>query len=86
MTKEDLCIGYVVETRDGTKCLFCQDGRFIILEDGTWHTTLDHYRDDLTDKDDETEYDIVKVYEDYTMKRVLWERITFNPKLRLELT
>lgn len=81
MIINDLKTGYCIEMRDGTKCLFCQGGKFIILDDGAWHTTLDQYRDDLTDIDDETDYDIMKVYEDCSLKKVIWERNSKN-KLR----
>lgn len=74
MTKEDLHSGYVVELRDGTKCLFTSDERFYILDDGTWHCSLNDFLNDLTM--DEEEFDIMKIYEDYTLSKVVWKRST----------
>lgn len=80
MIKEDLYPGNVVELRDGTKCLFTNDERLYRLDDGTWHCKLSDFLNDLTT--DEQEYDIVKVYEDYTCSDVLWERNDTKSKLR----
>lgn len=77
MTKEDLQTGMCVELQDGTKCLFTNDSRFYNLNDGYWHISLNDYNDDLTT--DEHEYDVVKVYRDYTFSMPIWERS--NPKV-----
>lgn len=80
MRKQKLQPGMVVELKDGTKCLFTHDDRFYVLEDGTWHCEIKDFLDDLTT--DEEEFDIVKIFEDYTLKKVIWERNHINDKLR----
>lgn len=80
MKKEELITGMCVELRDGTKCLFTNDSRFYNLNDGYWQSSLNDYDDDLTT--DEHEYDVVKVYRDYTCIMSIWERPTKQDKLR----
>ena len=90
MEKKDLEFGMIVETREGNKCLlhtrdnyhgstYCVDYEetdvyLRNIENGIWIGTLDLYTDTLFDKDFDNEFDIIKVYKDYTLKEVLWER------------
>jgi hypothetical protein len=89
MTKKDLQFGMVVELGSGTLCLivpqdngcgccvnYHKDVRFYDLEDASWVISLCDFKDDLTEFDGEYDgyYDIVKVYKDYTLKELLWER------------
>ena len=72
MKKSDLKYGNVVELRNGDKYLL-YDGEFISLT-GDGYIHLDNYHQDFTDIDGEVEFDIMKVYKDYTCKELLWER------------
>ena len=77
MKKQDLKFGNVVETREGIKYLYHgQNGnKFLNLLTGESYTDLSAYDDNLlVEKYKDTDFDIVKVYEDYTCKKVLWER------------
>lgn len=76
MTRDDLQMGNVVLLRNGHLCLVCQEGRLTRLDDGTWDCSLNDYMSDLTtlDDDDDHEFDIEIVYEDYHLDRVLYER------------
>ena len=75
MIKTDLKMGNVVLLQNGVLCLVCQEGRLTRLDDGSWECNLDDYMSDLTTlDDDEHDYDIVTVYEDYHLDRVLYER------------
>ena len=58
-TKADLKTGMVVEIRGGGRYLVI--GNRMVNEDD--HLLLGDYREDLTDGDDMTDFDIVKVYE-----------------------
>lgn len=82
MKKNDLEYGNVVELRNGDKMLFCWHFINPILVDleGRKSITFDSYRKDLTDIDNAVEFDIMKVYKDYTCKELLWERKE-TPKL-----
>ena len=91
MTKEDLSCGNVVETREGLKYLYINDKKSCYVD---WLVNLDkkdfdikniyNYRDDLTyDHMALHHLDIMKVYEDYTLKKLLWERKE-KPKLTEE--
>ncbi len=72
MKKSDLDYGNVVELRNGDKYLLHNDD-FISLT-GTGYLPFDNYHQDFTDIDGDVEFDIMKVYKDYTCKEVLWER------------
>ena len=82
MKKQDLKFGNVVELRNGGKFIYIftteiLQGRkrnFISLKDGFSWITSNYYNDDLTLNENDKEFDIVKVYEDYTCNKVLWER------------
>ena len=76
MKKNDLKHGNTVKLRNGDTMLFCwhfPDEILVNLE-GRKLITLDSYRDNLTDIDNALEFDIMKVYKDYTCKELLWER------------
>ena len=80
MKKSDLKYGNVVKLRNGYKYfvyLYHQKA-LIRLNDGEW-INLISYREDLTDIDGDVEFDIMKVYKDYTLTELLWERK--EPKL-----
>ena len=82
MKKSDLKYGNVVEERGGYKCVvYCDktEKALISLNTGTC-VNLDNYREDLTDIEGFMEFDIMKVYKDYTCTELLWERKD-EPKL-----
>lgn len=84
MKKEDLKNGNVVELRDGGRYIkTCIGGFEFIRIDYTSATEtafflLNDFEDGL--KGSMRTFDIMKVYEDYTLKKVLWERKE-KPKL-----
>lgn len=73
--KEDLKYGMVVETKSGRKYMYNYRKEFVSL---SGHSALDsdkHYANDLTAKVYcHEEFDIIKVYKDYTCQELLWER------------
>ena len=81
MKKEDLNCGNVVELRDGKRYIqTCIEGyEFIRLDyiksNSTSFLSSTTFDDDL--KGCYSGLDIIKVYEDYTLKKVLWERKEF---------
>ena len=81
MKKEDLKSGNVVELRDGSKYIqtCIEEYGFIILDyisaTSPVSLPLNKFNDDL--KGSHSGLDIMKVYEDYTLKKVLWERKEF---------
>lgn len=82
MKKSDLKYGNVVEERGGYKCIvYCDktEKALIRLNTGAC-VNLDNYREDLTDIEGYMEFDIMKVYKDYTCTELLWERKE-TPKL-----
>ena len=87
MKKEDLNCGNVVELRDGSRYIkTCIEGfEFIRLDyiksNSTAFFSSTTFDDDL--KGRYSELDIIKVYEDYTLKKVLWKRKE-KPKLTKE--
>ena len=78
MKKSDLRHGNVVECKNGYKYLYC-DNYFINLK-GSGYLSLDDYHEDLTDIDYDVEFNVMKVYKDYTLTELLWERKE-KPKL-----
>ena len=78
MKKSDLKHGNVVELRNGNKYLFFDNQSLINLK-GSGCRALNNWCEDLTSADGYTEFDIIKVYKDYTCKELLWERK--EPKL-----
>ena len=78
MIKSGLECGNVVELKNGNKYLFF-DNQLLINLKGIGCRSLNNWCEDLTSADGYTEFDIMKVYEDYTCKELLWERK--EPKL-----
>ena len=82
MKKSDLEYGNVVEARNGYKYFVYHSGdekALVNLITG-WNIVLDVYNENLTNSDNFIQYDIMKVYKDYTCKELLWERKE-KPKL-----
>lgn len=75
MKKSDLKYGNVVELRSGDKYfVYLYHLKALIrLNTSAW-INLISYHEDLTDTDGDVEFDIMKVYKDYTCKELLWER------------
>ena len=76
MKKSDLKYGNVVEVRNGQKYVVYHSGHekaLVSLLNG-WGTDIDFYNENLTYSYGITEFDIMKVYKDYTCKELLWER------------
>lgn len=93
MTKEDLSCGNVVETRMGKKYLYTEDKNhntmIVNLDDTEFDLDLDQYHNDLTyNHDSRTHhyFDIIKVYKDYTLKELLWERKECPKLIEIERT
>ena len=85
MKKEDLKYGNIVETKDGKRYIYleCQKNDLIDL-DGVHQVDLKNYNDDLTRKNNskiDRDLDVQKIYEDYTLKKVLWKRPEPKPEL-----
>lgn len=85
MTKEDLSCGNVVKTRCGEKFIFNYiDGKpYFICLDGVGFNPAKYYKNDLNIGDTNGEYDIMKVYKNYTCQELIWERKE-KPKLTEE--
>ena len=75
MKKSDLKNGNVVETREGIKYLYhCKNSdKFLNLDDDGFLWIRD-FDKNLKSIYDLNEFDIMKVYKDYTCKELLWER------------
>ena len=76
MKKSDLEYGNVVEVRNGHKYIVYHNGpvkSLVSLITG-WATDLGFYNENLTYSYGITEFDIMKVYKDYTYTELLWER------------
>ena len=78
MKKEDLKLGNIIETKNGKRYIYleCQKNDLIDL-DGVNQVSLHYYNDDLTRKNNskiDRDLDVQKIYEDYTLKKVLWKR------------
>ena len=83
MEKSDLKYGNVVETREGIKYLYhCMNSDKFSNLDGYGFLWIRNFDENLKDIDDLNEFDIMKVYKDYTFKELLWERKE-NPKIKL---
>lgn len=81
MTKEDLKFGNVVEVKNGERYLFIfyhgDDIFFNLKGDGYYYSSKLYFNSN-------DNYRIIKVYKDYTLKEVLWERK--EPKEKPKLT
>lgn len=76
MKKSDLECGNVVEVRNGRKYFVyhsCTGKALTSLITG-WSVGFDAYNENLTYSNDFIDFDIMKVYKDYTCKKLLWER------------
>ena len=75
MKKSDLKYGNVVETREGIKYLYhCKNSdKFLNLDDDGFLWICD-FDENLNIIDCDNGLDIMKVYEDYTCKELIWER------------
>ena len=76
MKKSDLEHGNVVELRNGDRLLFSwglKKDKLIDLK-GRGYTTLGYHDEDLKYSNGFKSLDIMKVYNDYTCKELLWER------------
>lgn len=75
-SKKDLNNGNVVEIRNGQKFLYHNIDRSKILDiRGYNYLELNSYDENFNRKAGHSEiFDIIKVYQDYTCKEVLWER------------
>ena len=80
MKKSDLKYGNVVETREGIKYLYhCKNSaQFLNLDDDGFLWIRD-FDENLNIIDCDNGLDIMKVYEDYTCKELLWERKEAKP-------
>ena len=75
MKKSDLKYGNVVETREGMKYLYhCNNSAQFLNLDHDGFLWIRNFDENLKDIDDLNEFDIMKVYKDYTLKELLWER------------
>ena len=75
MKKSDLKYGNVVETREGIKYLYhCKNSdKFLNLDYDAFLWICD-FDENLNIIDCDNGLDIMKVYEDYTCKELIWER------------
>ena len=75
MKKSDLKYGNVVETREGIKYLYhCKNSAQFLNLDYDGFLWIRNFDENLKYIDDLNEFDIMKVYKDYTCKKLLWER------------
>ena len=75
MKKSDLRYGNVVETREGIKYLYhCKNSDKFLNLDYDGFLWIRHFDENLKCFNDLSELDIMKVYNDYTCKELLWER------------
>ena len=81
MKKSDLEYGNVVETREGIKYLYhCNNSDKFLNLDYDGFLWIRNFDENLKDRNDLNEFDIMKVYKGYTCKELLWER-NQKPKL-----
>ena len=85
MKKSDLEYGNVVELRNGDNLLLCRwwtmnGGELIDLSGNGYTISCIYYCEDLTNVNGFENLDIMKVYKDYTLTELLWERKE-KPKL-----
>lgn len=78
MKKEDLKNGNVIETKNGEKFLVSK--KTFIRLNGEGAGIFESYSDDLK-YNHNSEYDVVKIYEDYTLTNLLWKRPEPKPEL-----
>lgn len=80
MKKADLKFGNVVETGDGIRYLYHKvtGNKLVNLFSGDTYLDLDDYNDILIIVAYGLEYQINKVYEDYTCEKLVWKRKDFK--------
>lgn len=80
MKKEDLYCGNIVELREGNKFIvivkFADLNFDLVSVNGNLLGKLSRFNENLEYFGNHN-FDIIKVYEDYTLKKVLWERKEF---------
>ena len=75
MKKSDLKYGNVVETREGIKYLYhCKNSDKFLNLDYDGFLWIRNFDENLNIIDCDNGLDIMKVYEDYTLTELLWER------------
>ena len=75
MKKSDLKYGNVVETREGIKYLYhCKNSDKFLNLDYDGFLWIRNFDENLNIIDCDNGLDIMKVYKDYTLKELLWER------------
>ena len=75
MKKSELECGNVVETREGIKYLYhCKNSDKFLNLDYDGFLWIRNFDENLKCFDDLNELDIMKVYKDYTLTELLWER------------
>ena len=75
MKKSDLKYGNVVETREGIKFLYhCTNSDKFLNLDFDSFLWIRNFDENLNIIDCDNGLDIMKVYEDYTCKELIWER------------
>lgn len=88
MLKEELKFGNVVETRNGKRFIYIVYFRDDLISlKGAGQVSLSYYKENLYRKNDseiDRDLDIMKVYKDYTLQELLWERPKDKPKLTNE--
>ena len=84
MKKEDLKLGNIIEAKNGEKFLVSknkgENNKFIVRLNGEGEGVFKGYSDTL-EFNLNPKYDIVKIYEDYTLTNLLWERPEPKPEL-----
>ena len=84
MKKEDLKLGNIIEAKNGEKFLVSknkgENNKFIVRLNGEGQGIFKGYSDTL-EFNLNPKYDIVKIYEDYTLTNLLWERPEPKPEL-----
>ena len=76
MKKSGLRYGDIVEARNGNKYVVYHSGsgKALVSLIYGWCVELDKYNEDLTSANGYTQFDIIKVYNDYTCEVLMWER------------
>ena len=80
MKKSDLKYGNVVETREGIKYLYhCKNSDKFLNLDHDGFLWIHDFDENLNIIDCDNGLDIMKVYKDYTLTELLWERKETKP-------
>lgn len=71
-------IGNVIELRNGQKFIYHQSGEAFSLDgELTCHDVLSVFDENYEMINSSRDYDIIRIYSDYTLTTVLWERKEF---------